>query len=1463
MPDMSEFSGSNAVPIGDTAIMDNNELAQSELADEEATSLDHESIVSVSAATTNRDGMPVSPSVPNCVPRVLPPAATIIQEVVRASPAPIDLEYTMNLEDLEIVVDATNIAAESSDSVPSPPPLPRLPPQSSAPPPKRIVASARECYPLLGPGMRQMRDEINSKVITSEPQVFGLDIHYDTLDIFGATSEVHHRRVGTTRTSSTSPNAATHQAHPFSLIFLETEETKSQARPRLDCDLSKYSYPLRISDKKIWPASNVKLVASVKSAALMMVSSPIVDLMRLDGIIPLLKHRKDKDGYNLISNGAYLNDNGQPHPPGFVCPATTAYRDFGMILHSGFNEVLKSRPLAAGALIFRLPEKNYLPIGTPEKHPMSPYAEICRIKANEQRQGFDFYRSGGNWALKGQAPPTVTSKKAGEGAYFEHEQSIDNPYNFAIEQLADYGIPVAVFLAGPLFLASYSSKDNEQQEKGKCSKQAVYCGVYRVEALAQQKGLSKAQLQQIMIDYADIYPDMAEKNLGFLKKLHRRYRLVPIEYPKLLGGYSFVQVDVEDDRRPTFAVFKDASFDSAFAWDQAEDFDEDAMFTKWYKEGGYLEFVDRPFVRVALKKSKHTSSRMKSHDNSIESLLSDVPLVDQVQSPFRLLEPSDKPSSRQLSSFVVSSQTKLEHWWIALATSVATFLRSFEVNVDSSGRVGPLLDYNPSYHIRATPTDLPSYEKVFGITKCTPYTRYLGLEIQRSPSTHPVRLYDPNRMLLIESNGGGSMRSSRKGLEYFQESREKSIDLLFQSILVEVVRVQVLLEWSLFNGFTNQLPLVKDIPAFLEFAECLCIEHKWRSPRHILQTQYEIHDGFSFLISFKRLFTYLSTSLTLAMSSMIAICLDKEEPSTDKFAACRTSLGNFFAADLGLGSHGSKMDFFCQHILMNVNELICGWPFSKPIVPIFGFGGQYGAKMLQMGSSDQKMGLPKVMEEMLAFYKARPVEELELMGLKKDSTGSVVIEINGRDICCIEPEHFGCINFGYTERQPGRSRGSGQRYEVTSPHCHPVRTSTLSTTLALKVGKKFKSFVDSGKWRELINEMRPEMNMDFLLPDTSNAINAEASRIANVNLEESKGSEAMVADNAQTFDDDSDDSNAVGNSCRSSNDSDDNDAFLDSKRLQESMAIACSDMRAKRSAVLLPASVPPAKRMNTKTGITIIDIAPYPAVAIPLVADLVVGVEAVDPVIGVEEPGPNLMLGMIYGAMDGTPETIADSGDFTSQLRRDTARCVATERICGRKVFTIDNREGDSFRRDRHIRTDIAQLQMHLPLLRSLAGTVHQICLDHFWFSPVYWDERGAGGSFFSKSVPYLHSLLEDEGSIYLGICAQIFAGLAKNRASTELLFSVSLVLRQSVLEIDLVRGSHSIPDELYESKKLGPKGARPESKFQISYSMIEQTIGSFAYVTSVMVRDYLKELVCKGYQPEDYAFIKLTKLLL
>jgi hypothetical protein len=88
-----------------------------------------------------------------------------------------------------------------------------------------------------------------------------------------------------------------------------------------------------------------------------------------------------------------------------------------MRLHADHNEAWRSNPDTTSAFIVRLAAKNSLPLTLPAIVRTSPLAKMHRIIAQQDPQGFDLHRSGGNPTVKGNAPPGPSGRSAGEGAF--------------------------------------------------------------------------------------------------------------------------------------------------------------------------------------------------------------------------------------------------------------------------------------------------------------------------------------------------------------------------------------------------------------------------------------------------------------------------------------------------------------------------------------------------------------------------------------------------------------------------------------------------------------------------------------------------------------------------------------------------------------------------------------------------------------------------------------------------------------------------------------------------------------------------------------------------------------------------------------------------------------------------------------------------------------------------------------
>jgi hypothetical protein len=144
-----------------------------------------------------------------------------------------------------------------------------------------------------------------------------------------------------------------------------------------------------------------------------------------------------------------------------------------------------------------------------------------------------------------------------------------------------------------------------------------------------------------------------------------------------------------------------------------------------------------------------------------------------------------------MSCLVSKSQTIKEHWHVVLVCAIASNARMASVNVDSSGRMGPLIDANTEFHNSEGRSELLHYERLFRPGSIN-FMSLLGPEIQRSPLTHPQGCLDPSRLWLMQCNGGPSSRQARDGLAFCRENTDLFVDIVFQSILIEMFCVQVL-----------------------------------------------------------------------------------------------------------------------------------------------------------------------------------------------------------------------------------------------------------------------------------------------------------------------------------------------------------------------------------------------------------------------------------------------------------------------------------------------------------------------------------------------------------------------------------------------------------------------------------------------------------------------------------------------
>ena len=719
-------------------------------------------------------------------------------------------------------------------------------------------------------------------------------------------------------------------------------------------------------------------------------------------------------------------------------------------------------------------------------------------------------------------------------------------------------------------------------------------------------------------------------------------------------------------------------------------------------------------------------------------------------------------------------------------------------------------------------------------------------------------------------------------------------DLFFQCIVIEILRVEVLVEWSLcFNGSeVSRMPGILDIPTLLDFTDAVLRKRGVSSAKSLIQEQYLINDNFKVRQILRSFFEYVQKELP----SWLARQVDRDIGGSEHHFSETNKLLTKFVNN-GIVDSYHKQPFHCQHMLLNFNEVVDQFPFGAPVTPVVGFGGNFGAQLLQDKEfkSNDPVVVRNVMNNLLANYCGRSKSELLLLGLKKKGNGKhgVVVIINGRPLGVCDPEHGCCIQYPVLERESGGSKGMSNQPMLSSTFCHPIKSCTFKSggKVARKALSEFQRLVDTDKWNKPVDgdatdsdgEATDSDSEDETMSDSDDkSIKSSESETDDDNVASKSETDdenvASVVDNGRLDLDDDDNSRSTFDEEKTSEaedfqQSDElmvgvNDLSLDLDRASfnfedekdnsdmigqigrleatgRSLENTEDDMRYKKKHSATDSEeIQRNKFARNDSHVSLFSTRDGQPRHLLLTSDHTRG-------------ACNLMLAMIYGNYGGTPETIANATEGTSQLRRDTARCVAAE-IHGKKhVYTLDNREATDHpsRPGRHITQDLFKIDLNDPTMKVIKGRVSQICLDYFWFQGAYWAEK-LNATFFKLSLPKLHDILQPSGTVYLGLSVHLMMGVLVNWGLLKELFQMSLVHESEVMEIDLVAGSHLISEEVYaDVPKMGGKDRESERLLGTNLNALQQNYEG----AKRDLKEQYKQLAGKK-NPLDCRFIKLQK---
>lgn len=399
--------------------------------------------------------------------------------------------------------------------------------------------------------------------------------------------------------------------------------------------------------------------------------------------------------------------------------------------------------LLNGAM-FREMEKNQLSMPLDLR---SFTADLEHILKGEKREGAWAAGSGGGMNNTGQQPP------AGVGHHFlgifEKAQEVSDSKNLAIIRQSGKRTLINVFVTENMHPHTFGeSPIMKNPSKEKC----YYLGVYELGDVRITTD-TEEELDKVVQEYKKKnLPGINGFLLRFREKPHIRIQFNPVEMPEIedLSKWTMLEVAVDDPRRLLYVL-------------PASD------VTKM------LDPTNDDAVRLGAV-----------YDN----LVGQEEVIDGLKKP---VFGSDKQEEN--NSLLLTSQTKRmyrlpQFMEILYKMAMGVFLRLLEVNVDENGRIGPLVP-----PCNTEDNSLPEYIRLFGHDPR--FANFLGLEIQRSPSPHPMRSYDANRLWLIQEFGPGIQRDKRKGPGFLETNREEATRMLISIFVTETVgNPCILQDWS-------------------------------------------------------------------------------------------------------------------------------------------------------------------------------------------------------------------------------------------------------------------------------------------------------------------------------------------------------------------------------------------------------------------------------------------------------------------------------------------------------------------------------------------------------------------------------------------------------------------------------------------------------------------------------------------
>lgn len=798
------------------------------------------------------------------------------------------------------------------------------------------------------------------------------------------------------------------------------------------------------------------------------------------GVAPICQFLKKGGGVVNVMFGPMVDHSlHQPIEIGRRFPARSFYARYGLKLNDTQCDTWAKDSQRLNAIICRRPEKNHLYV--PQDEGSIPFqkedrcnaiyrdmlAEYDRIVAGQtpdgfvdNRLGFIVYGSGGNSIIAGSHAPSASATIGGNTGWFEHSQLMGKNNISITEACRDERIVVAA-VSGYYFPKDRYCSELVQQ-LGEKTEQLAYLGPYMIRDLGYNyETQSKEDINRCARHHRQRFGSEFDTKLLRGSMCNRRaIQFVPLKIPSFWWTKEFklqyALVAWNDPRRlmyhlPTeggeLAQVMDSVGEKSVTYtDAIERFFENKDYTHFFKP--LPSIPDEEQVKPARRVVDWEVDRSVDEDCMRHTISIDPSVVwDEFNGDDGDPDQMDGGITCTLANFSKRrlSIKKMQNQMVLC--SVANFARCLELNVDrikhTIGQLVDPTDKEPDYILRR-------YKEAFGMATLEGmnFLSILGPALQKSPIAHPTRSYDPNRAVLIESSGIlGDLSEdviSRKGV---------FCDVLFMAFLVEAIPAPtVFVNWTnLLQKRTgarseDRLPtvLVPTISQVDDFIEFLRKSDKTDvGYRRMATGSYRKDGAFMKFTSAHPLIKGASTTIPRWFDETLLEIIKhaRRSPTThDLFRECVTSASKFI--DNLLGQTRSKYnDFHAQHWMMNVNEIVSGFPVGLPSLVHTAFGSEFGMRLIPEACRKD----PTVLfHELLSLLQRDlPLTACKARGWDKTKHGKLVVHINRRDLTTLDMEHEFCELMILVEREPGGTRSFSRNPNVQSPFHMPVPGLTL------------------------------------------------------------------------------------------------------------------------------------------------------------------------------------------------------------------------------------------------------------------------------------------------------------------------------------------------------------------------------------------------------------------------------------